>query len=130
MLRNSFFSTVSLPQTSQNINADHPVVFKVGIRINPDHPIFEGHFPEQPIVPGVTYIEMIREIMEMVLNKELQLKEGTNIKFLAITNPLINAYLDIEFSLIQKEENLITAKVLITSENNPVIKFEGKFSNK
>lgn len=128
MLINSFFTPINLPQIIEGINKENPVEFSVGIRINPDHSIFEGHFPGQPIVPGVAYIEMIREIMELVLQKKLLLKEASNIKFLSITNPILNAELNFTFSLIIKEENLISSKVLITSESGSVIKFEGKFS--
>ena len=128
MLINSFFTPINLPQIIEGINKENPVEFSVGIRINPDHSIFEGHFPGQPIVPCVAYIEMIREIMELVLQKKLLLKEASNIKFLSITNPILNAELNFTFSLIIKEENLISSKVLITSESGSVIKFEGKFS--
>ena len=110
------------------MNKETPVEFSVGIKINPDHNIFKGHFPGQPIVPGVTYIEMIREIMELVIKKKLLLKEASNIKFLSVTNPLLNSELNVSFSLLMKEDNLMLTKVLITSKNGSVIKFNGIFS--
>ena len=33
------------------------------IKINKDHAIFNGHFPEFPIVPGVCMIQMVKEIV-------------------------------------------------------------------
>ena len=127
MLINSFFTIFNLPEQIEEINSEKQVEFAVAIKINPKHSIFEGHFPGQPIVPGVTYIEMIKEIIELVLKKKLLLQEASNIKFLAITNPLQNPKLDFSFKLILKEANLLSAKLLITSENVSVIKFDGKF---
>lgn len=127
MLINSFFTIFNLPEQIEEINSEKQVEFTVTIKINPEHSIFEGHFPGQPIVPGVTYIEMIKEIIELVLKKKLLLQEASNIKFLAITNPLQNPKLDFSFKLILKEANLLSAKLLITSENVSVIKFDGKF---
>jgi 3-hydroxyacyl-[acyl-carrier-protein] dehydratase len=128
MLINSFFNTTNLPPIIEDINNETPIDFSVGIKINPDHNIFKGHFPGQPVVPGVTYIEMIREIMELVIKKKIFLKEASNIKFLSITNPVLNPELNISFSLIMKEDNFISTKALITSENGSVIKFNGLFS--
>ena len=128
MLINSFFNTTNLPPIIEGLNKETPVEFSVGIKINPDHNIFKGHFPGQPIVPGVTYIEMIREIMELVIKKKLLLKEASNIKFLSVTNPLLNSELNVSFSLLMKEDNLMLTKVLITSKNGSVIKFNGIFS--
>lgn len=129
MLINSFFSPVNLPSSIEELNTEKTIQFSVGIKINPDHKIFEGHFPGQPIVPGVTYIEMIREIMELIYKKKFLLKEASNIKFLSITNPLLNAELTFSFSLIIKEAGVISSKIVITSINGSVIKFEGKFSS-
>ena len=42
------------------------------ISINAAHPIFEGHFPGQPVVPGVCMIQMIKEMMESIEGKPLQ----------------------------------------------------------
>jgi len=128
MLINTFFTPVDLPKNIEELNKEHAVEFSVRIKLNPDHSIFKGHFPGQPVVPGVSYIEMIREIMEAVIKKKLYLKEASNIKFLSITNPLINSWLIFTFRLIIKEDNLITSRVSISSDAGIVIKFDGIFS--
>jgi 3-hydroxyacyl-[acyl-carrier-protein] dehydratase len=129
MLIDSFYTLVNNPLISETINIEKPVIFSVTVKINPTHPIFKGHFPDKPIVPGVTYIEMIREIMEIVIQGKLFLVESSNIKFLSITNPLVNDELTFNFSIMLKSHNRFFSKVLVSSENSIVIKFDGIFSN-
>ena len=57
------------------------------IRLNPDHHIFDGHFPEVPIVPGVCIIQMSKEILSQIANADLQLISSKNIKFQNLVNP-------------------------------------------
>jgi len=57
------------------------------IKLNANHEIFEGHFPGNPIMPGVCMMQIIKELTEEVLAKELVLQTSTNIKFMAKINP-------------------------------------------
>ena len=129
MLINDFFTPIHFSENVIEPVKDKALEFSAEIRINPEHGIFKGHFPSQPIVPGVTYVEMIKEIMELVFRKKLFLKEASSIKFLAITNPVINADLIFNFRLILKDDNSITSKVSILSDSKIVIKFDGEFSS-
>ncbi len=57
------------------------------ITINRDHEIFKGHFPGNPVMPGVCMIQIIKELTEEVVGKKLFLAVSSNIKFMAIINP-------------------------------------------
>jgi 3-hydroxyacyl-[acyl-carrier-protein] dehydratase len=48
----------------------------------PDDPTFGGHFPSQPLVPGVFQIEMARLAAEAVHNDSFTIREITKAKFL------------------------------------------------
>ena len=45
-------------------------------------PVFAGHFPNQPIVPGVFQLEMARLGAEWLLGEQLRLREIARAKFL------------------------------------------------
>jgi len=45
-------------------------------------PVFAGHFPKQPIVPGVFQLEMARLGAEWLLREQLHLREIARAKFL------------------------------------------------
>ena len=83
MLSGSFF-TIKETQSLENNT------YKIVVQLNPQHAIFDGHFPHNPIVPGVCLTQMVKEILETLLQKSLNMTKADNIKFTAIvTNTLL-----------------------------------------
>jgi len=82
MLLNDFYS-VRDPQQSDD-SSSCIVVF------NGSHEIFNGHFPSQPVVPGVCMMQMIKELMQRQLNKQLLLHSAGQVKFLQLITPEIS----------------------------------------
>lgn len=72
---------------------DHTV--RATIKLNKEHAIFEGHFPGNPVMPGVCMIQIIKELTEKAIEKELFLSIASNIKFMALINPEKNATLQL-----------------------------------
>ena len=52
-----------------------------------NHEIFSGHFPEQPVVPGVCTMDMIKELLQTALDKKLILRSTGQVKFLQLILP-------------------------------------------
>ncbi len=52
-----------------------------------DHAIFKGHFPGQPVLPGVCMMEMIAEISGEYLQKSFRISGVPLIKFLRMIDP-------------------------------------------
>jgi len=48
---------------------------------------FSGHFPDQPVLPGVCLIQAVLVATEMALGREAALTEIVFAKFIAITQP-------------------------------------------
>ncbi len=92
MLMNDFFEIKG--KSVQEQNGQSTISGK--IIINKSHKIFEGHFPNQPIVPGVCMIQMIKEILENHLSRKLIFASANNIKFLSVINPEINNNINFE----------------------------------
>lgn len=83
---------------------DNTIKFK--IELNPNHEIFEGHFPNNPIMPGVCMIQIIKELTENFESKQLFLSKVSNVKFMAIINPFINPILDIDLSISRENDEI------------------------
>lgn len=82
-------------------NTDKGILAKV--HLNKDHVIFKGHFPGNPVMPGVCMIQIIKELTEEATGKALFLSVSSNIKFMAIINPEINP--DLQLAIDITEEN-------------------------
>ena len=110
MLRNKFYQTLFV---------DKQVVGSIESRvlINLEDPIFEGHFPGVPVVPGVCMLQMIKELLEDRIGKPLQLLKAGNLKFLAVINPRLNSELSISISYVSGDDGNISADGSITDAN-------------
>ena len=52
------------------------------IKLNPNHEVYKGHFPEQPVVPGVIQLQIVKELLEKHLKKKLFMNRITQVKYL------------------------------------------------
>ncbi|MEZ4801491.1 MAG: 3-hydroxyacyl-ACP dehydratase [Gelidibacter sp.] len=59
----------------------------VKVKIHEEHTVFNGHFPNFPVVPGVAMLQIIKNILEKHLQQTLFLKSSSSIKFLSLVNP-------------------------------------------
>lgn len=118
MLNNNFFGFTT-PETDG-------CLLKTTITLNPAHEIFKGHFPGNPIVPGVCMMQMIKEVLENQLGKKLRLVKADNIKFLSFINP--NEYpqfgLEIKMSTVDEQ---VKADAQLVNEGIVFLKFKGVF---
>jgi 3-hydroxyacyl-[acyl-carrier-protein] dehydratase len=70
---------------------------KFSIIINENHEIFKGHFPGNPITPGVCQMEMVKEVLNDFLGKDLFYRSVSDMKFINmwIPNDSELVYLDL-----------------------------------
>jgi 3-hydroxyacyl-[acyl-carrier-protein] dehydratase len=112
---------------STDLSAEN--TFTTTIELNPSHKIYKGHFPKIPVAPGVSLIQLIQEILAKKINELLILKEGSNIKFLAMINPLKENMVTISYAVLLKDKEVdVTAN--ISGKEIIYVKFKGKFNIK
>ncbi|HID03131.1 MAG TPA: hypothetical protein EYP18_08000 [Desulfobacterales bacterium] len=70
---------------SINLEKDNAITAQV--TTDPQSPWFKGHFPNDPILPGIAQIHMVTETIAKVLQKDLSLQSLTRIKFKKIIRP-------------------------------------------
>ena len=61
--------------------------FTAVIGLNPGHEVYDGHFPGQPVVPGVIQIQLLRELAEEVLLQKLFINQVVSAKYLNMIVP-------------------------------------------
>jgi 3-hydroxyacyl-[acyl-carrier-protein] dehydratase len=127
MLMNDFYTVVD--KTEENVaivDKDKPgkkIIFSV--KLNPGHPVYKGHFPGNPVVPGVCQVQMIKELSSLVLNKEIILSYSDNIKFLSMIRPSETEILTLSLDIREKENECWSVNAVISRENQVFLKFKG-----
>lgn len=78
-----------------------------------DHAIFQGHFPGQPVVPGVVMMQLVKEVLEQALEDSLQLVTASQMKFLQFIDPRQNPSVDllVNYKTDSGEEWSVTASL-------------------
>lgn len=120
MLKNDFFYIRSITTDNNTINAV--------LELNPAHRIFEGHFPGQPVVPGVCMVQMIKEILETVTGNYLQLTSADHIKFLAFINPLETQLIQASVQYLAGEGKEIKIAATLLRNETVSLKLKGVFT--
>lgn len=76
----------------------------IEILINKDHEIFKGHFPGNPVMPGVCMLQIIKELTEDIVSSKLFMHKCVNVKFLALINPDNNPELKLNIKISDDNE--------------------------
>ncbi len=77
---NETFYTI---QGIESINNSHTV----SILLNTEHSIYNGHFPQQPVVPGVCTLQIIKECASKLLKKKVRYQSISSCKFTSLIVP-------------------------------------------
>jgi 3-hydroxyacyl-[acyl-carrier-protein] dehydratase len=126
MLSANFFSIQSF--TSDESEATQ-LKYHAVVSLNASHPIYGGHFPGNPVVPGVCQVQMVKELVEKAVNRVLTLFESDNIKFLSMINPQLNPLLEFDILIKPVGDQQFSATATIGSGSSVFLKFKGKFES-
>jgi 3-hydroxyacyl-[acyl-carrier-protein] dehydratase len=118
MLLNDFFEIVELSLAGNKIISR--------IKLNAAHKIYAGHFPGNPITPGVVQIQIVKEILEHVHKKELRLAAMSRCKFLKILNPDQTPFITIDIAV---SENPLQVSVSGIENEEIYFKLSAQFSD-
>ncbi|MGB7395248.1 MAG: 3-hydroxyacyl-ACP dehydratase [Pricia sp.] len=99
---------------------------EAAVKLNKNHKVFKGHFPGNPIMPGVCMVQLVKELTEKSLKKELFLSTVSNVKFMAIINPEKNETIQVTLA-ISEEEGSIRVKNTVSFEDTLALKLNATF---
>lgn len=103
MLLQNFYKVTSL---QKNDDRNYTVI----ILVNESHDVFKGHFPGNPIMPGVCMMQIIKELTEQITESSLIMQSLSNVKFMALINPFVTPELRLELDITTTDENLVKVK--------------------
>jgi 3-hydroxyacyl-[acyl-carrier-protein] dehydratase len=131
MLLKDFYTLVDRTGPIEELSASggYSERYRYRIRLNPSHPVYEGHFSGNPVVPGVCQIQIIKELLSLIKGRELFLKQSENVKFLSLMVPVENKIITADINIREKEDGGIQVNVTLTDGEIVFIKFKGLFIN-
>ncbi|MBO9583034.1 MAG: 3-hydroxyacyl-ACP dehydratase [Flavobacterium sp.] len=103
MILQDFYKILSEEKTSDS-------KYTITILVNAKHEVFKGHFPGNPIMPGVCMIQIIKELTESITKSSLMIQSLANVKFMALINPEVTPELRLELDVTTTEDGLVKVK--------------------
>ena len=119
ILKDNFYTINELELVENKIHAS--------IKIDSNHSIFEGHFPNNPITPGVVEMEIVKEIVSEGIQKTLKMSKMSNCKFLAILNPLNSSEVNVKIDVLEQENNRIRISAQILDQQTVYLKISAEY---
>ncbi len=95
-------------------SADGRLAFRV--RLDAAHPVYGGHFPGNPVLPGVCSLQIVRECLELGTGCKYRFTAIRECKFLGMIVPQADGLLDIDIRLA--DDGTAAKKVTCVITNN------------
>jgi len=120
MLLKDFYKVISIENTAENN-------YLAMILINENHEVFKGHFPGNPIMPGVCMTQIIKELTEQITESSLFMQSLSNVKFMALINPFNTPELRLELDISINETDLIKVKNVTYFDDTVALKLNSVY---
>jgi 3-hydroxyacyl-[acyl-carrier-protein] dehydratase len=115
------------PETEVNPAGMTIEKYRFSLELNPEHPVYEGHFPGNPVVPGVCQVQMICELLSMIKGYPVRLVHADTIKFMTLMVPGENRLIEAFLSLRESFADDIPVNATLQNGSVVFIKFKGIF---
>lgn len=120
MLKDDLFIITAFENNTGSVSA--------AVRLNAAHPIFEGHFPGQPVLPGVCMMQLVKELTEEATGKKLFLNNAAQCKFLSMVDPRNTPQLSATIDYGQTDENTVAISAVLKSEEATFFKMSAQLA--
>jgi len=118
MVLGDFFEIIQLEHINEN--------YLLHIELNIDHPIFRGHFPQKPVVPGVCQIRMLEEILERIYKTPFTLTKANSVKFLKLIEPPFFKDISVQIR-VENKHPAYSVACQYYNDSNVFFKLKGDF---
>ena len=120
----NFLDNLFIIQSIENTDTG----FTAKLRCNPAHPVYQSHFPGNPITPGACLLKTAGGVLQQKLGRPLYLKASKNIKYLNLLIPEEGKEVCFNFSNFSEVENGCKAQVVIADEASVYTKMSLTYS--
>jgi 3-hydroxyacyl-[acyl-carrier-protein] dehydratase len=102
-------------------------IIRAELSINADSNILKGHFPGHPVVPGASMLQLVKDILEQVLDTKLRLKKADHLKFISLIEPgVTEVKLEISYKMLEDGQIFVISK--LSAGETVCFKLQGVFA--
>ncbi|TXI83641.1 MAG: 3-hydroxyacyl-ACP dehydratase [Crocinitomicaceae bacterium] len=120
ILNDTFYTVTELTKGENTLDAT--------IKLNAAHAIFEGHFPNNPVTPGVVEMEIVKEILSLGLEKPLKMKTMSSCKFLAVLNPINVENVQVKISITEMDDAFVRISGQLADDTTSFLKIAATYA--
>ncbi len=100
-------------------------IIRSRLLVNAAHPVFKGHFPDVPVLPGVCMIQCVKELIETSLQVKSSIDKADMIKFLSMLNPVESNVIDAEIVIRERTETGLVFQASLKNADRFLLKYSG-----
>jgi 3-hydroxyacyl-[acyl-carrier-protein] dehydratase len=97
------------------------------LEVEAGHPVLQGHFPGQPVVPGACIVRVIHDAVEQATGKRLLMAEASQVKFLQPFLPQLSTRASLQLTIEPVEGQAWKVSATLGREELVYTKFRGTF---
>jgi len=114
--------------TSVSALGDGSVSFEV--QLNSECEIFKGHFPGQPVLPGVCTLEIIKDCIANIRGNKVILSGISQCKFTGMVDPRIENILKIDIEIKSCSKDLPgSVNAIVSASERVILKLKGEYND-
>jgi 3-hydroxyacyl-[acyl-carrier-protein] dehydratase len=97
-----------------------------GISLLPGYNAYKGHFPGNPVSPGVCNIQLIKECAEKLAGRRLFLAHIAKCRFSAVMTPHTTPHVQLRMQITEGET--CSARATLSDDTTIYLQFKGEFT--
>lgn len=95
------------------------------IQLNSECTVYQGHFPNEPVSPGVCNIQMIKELAETIIGKETFMNNMNLCRLTTLITPKTHPSMIASLSLDEKD-GIYKLKATLGNEDNTYLEMKAE----
>ena len=121
MLQNKFYRILSIDKQSDNQATYH-------VAILPDCNVYEGHFPGDPVCPGVCNIETIKECASDLVGRPLRISTIKQCRLTAVATPTVCPEVEVMVK-VSVNDDAYAVLATIADDKQTYMEFKGQLTS-
>lgn len=105
---------------------ENAAIYHVSLR--PECDVYRGHFPGNPVCPGVCNMQMVKECVENMTGKRLYASMVRQCRLTAVATPDVCSRLDVKISIQSADYTHYAVKASIYDEQRIYMDYKGEMT--